>query len=109
MMATWISWPKLIPGILLMGILSLSVHVAMLERLAVPYPGIAIHAPFFQFLSRGLLVVLGLIYPCDLAQPFFARRSYTLRWATIFVLSTTLTEGLIRLPFMGGWCSNSLL
>jgi hypothetical protein len=108
MNATRISIPKLIVGILLTGILSLSLHAFMLQQLGIPYPSVAIDAPLAKFISSSVLGVLGLIYLYELSLPALAKRSFAFRCGVIFVLGSALSEALFRGPFMEGYCSDSL-
>ena len=94
-------------GMLVTGICSLGIHSFMLEVLKVPYPGIKIDAPILQFISRGFLNALALIYLNSLAQSKLAARSFYFRSGVIFLLSTTLTEALFRQTIMDGYCNDS--
>lgn len=99
--------PKLFFGMLVTGFCSLGIHAVMLDTLNVPYPGIKIDAPVAQFISRGFLNALALIYLNSLAHTKLAGRSFYFRTGVIFLLSTTLTEALFRGPFMDGYCNDS--
>lgn len=108
MSITRINLPKLVMGMIFTGFLSLSVHAFMLQQMGIPFPSVAIDASLAQFISRSVLSVLGLIYLCELSLPALARRTFAFRCVVLFVLSTALTEALFRLPFMEGYCSDSL-
>ena len=106
-LADGISRPRLILGMLLTTVVALSVHAVMLDLLNVPYPGFEIDAPFAQFVSRGLLHVLGLVWLDRSIARRLGGRSFFVHGGALFLLATMLTEALFRGPFMNGYCSDS--
>jgi hypothetical protein len=102
-----IPWICLGVAIALTLVLGLSVHVFMTEYLGIPYPSAPVDAPIAQYISRGALHALGVIYLNFLIRPTLTRRSWLTRWAVVFAITTALTETL-RATFMNGYCTNAM-
>lgn len=99
---------RLIVGMVITGFVSISLHVFMQEKMNAGFPDVTLDAPVAQFFSRGVLVVFGLMYLTELSAPYFAKKSIVLRCGAVFLIGTMLNEWLFRLPFMAGYCSNSI-
>jgi hypothetical protein len=96
---------KLSIGILLTAICALSVHAIMLQALHVPFPNLSAIAPVYKFVIR-VVATLGLICFWSLSSHNLPR-SFVKRWALLFLISTMLTENLVRAAFMDAYCTNA--
>jgi hypothetical protein len=103
-----ISLPKLLLGMLVTGFCALGIHSVLLETFSVPYPHIKIENNLATYFSRGFFHILALIFLNALMPRKFKDASIFLRSTVIFLLSTTLTEALFRIPFMDSYCTSSV-
>lgn len=94
-----ITWPKALLGMAITCIVSLSVHVVMLQVLNVPYPADYPTTGWPVFANLAL-TALALIYFYRLTTDDFARFSLPVRWLLVFILTAMLREALFRLPIM---------
>lgn len=103
---TTVNWTKLVIGIFLSTLLSLSVHAVMLQEMNVPFPDLSVITTPYKFIIR-VFSILALIFFWE-----FARQkvdgSFAKKWAVLFLINSMLTESLFRGPFMDGYCTNSI-
>jgi hypothetical protein len=95
-----VNYIRLLLGMSVILIVSLSVHVFMLQVLRIPFPdfaGISAWAP----LLNTALAVFALIVVCSEAQPKIARLSKTTQYIVVFLLYAMLKES-FRGIFMNG-------
>ena len=104
-----VSLPKLSIGMLITCVCALGIHALMIQTLGVAYPGIKIDAPIPQFISREFFPALALIFLSNLLQEKMKDRHFIFRCVFLFLLFTMVQESFFRVPFMNGYCSNSLL
>lgn len=102
-----IDWLKFALGLMMTLIVSLSVHVVMLQVIGVPFPDLSVITPFFIYLAKAL-ATLGLIYLWQAASPSL-RPSFLGRCAALFLFQTMVNENLIRGPFMQGYCTEAFV
>ncbi|MGQ7855991.1 hypothetical protein ACUN24_17295 [Pedobacter sp. WC2501] len=100
------NWLKLTIGIILSTILSLSVHVIMLQEMNVPFPELSVITTPYKFVIR-IFSVFGLLFFWHLADKK-VNGSFVKKWAILFLIDAMLTESLFRGAFMDGYCTNSL-
>lgn len=98
--------PILLSGMLVTAILSLSIHVVMLQVLNIPYPSVKIHAPTADFLSKTVLSILAFIYLAQFAAPALARQSRAVQCGILFAIWMGLLET-TRGAFMEGYCTDA--
>jgi hypothetical protein len=98
-------WASSIPRELMAG--AVATFALMLDVLGVPFPGVKIDAPFFQFLGRGALHALRLIWLDAVIATRWRWRAFPARVGLLFLLANMLTEALFRLPFMAGYCTEA--
>lgn len=93
------SWPILLVGALVTAIVSLSVHVVMLQVFNVPYPS---HFPHTGWPAYPVLLfaTLSAIIIERLAADRLRHRSIWVRCGVLFLLIAMLREQLIRAPLM---------
>lgn len=94
-----IVWPKALLGMGITCILSLSVHVVMLQVLNIPYP-VGYPTTGWPIFVNLALTTLALLYFYQLTLDEFARLPIVMRWLLIFILTAMLREALFRLPIM---------
>jgi hypothetical protein len=103
---TEVHWPRLLLGMFITLVFSLSVHVVMLQVLGVPFPEFSGVSAWAALLNTSL-AVLSLIVVCSLAQPRLARMSPIVRYLAIFLLFVTLKEAMRQIVMNGvvtaGW------
>ncbi|KVA60533.1 hypothetical protein WI61_24935 [Burkholderia cepacia] len=98
-----LSWRRLIIGLCITGVLSLSVHAVMLQWLHVPYPAAPMESWLPEFINNVTMVwAANWLYGCLRAQ--CPSRSSVYRVFVLFLLLTGLNETL-RSWFMNGYCS----
>jgi len=85
------SWPRLVVGAIVVAIISLSVHVIMLQVLGVPFPDRS-GVPFWAAFLNVVLAVIALVTFYDLATPQITAWPAWLRWLAIAVLFGSLKE-----------------
>ncbi|WP_162878172.1 hypothetical protein [Trinickia diaoshuihuensis] len=100
---TGVRWGRLTLGVVATGVLSLSVHVVMLQVLHVPYPGAVLRTKLPDVLN-GALMIWAAIWVYDVLRTQWDGRSAWLCLATLFALLAGLNETL-RAAFMSGYCS----
>jgi hypothetical protein len=100
-----IDWPRLICGVLVTAVCALSVHVVMLQIMAVPFPDLSAIPPAFKFPIRAM-ATLGLIIFCQLSSQTL-QGSLAKQSAALFLFSSMLTETLLRGPFMDAYCTTA--
>ncbi|MEO6521894.1 MAG: hypothetical protein ABIN91_09470 [Mucilaginibacter sp.] len=103
---TNMNWVKLVIGIVLSTVLSLSVHAIMLQEMNVPFPELSVITTPYKFIIR-IFSVFGLLLFWQLAYKKI-HGSFVKKWAILFLIDAMLTESLFRGPFMDGYCTNSL-
>ncbi|MBB6107283.1 hypothetical protein [Mucilaginibacter lappiensis] len=101
-----INWVKFGTGIIFSVILSLSVHIVMLQSMNVAFPDLAIITTPYKFISRGISV-LSLLFFWELADKKIGY-SFAKKWILLVILDAMLTETLFRGPFMNGYCTKSI-
>lgn len=103
---TSVNWGKFVVGIVLSTVLSLSVHVLMLQEMNVPFPDLSVITTPYKFVIR-IFSVFGLLFFWQLADKK-VNGSFVKKWAILFLIDAMLTESLFRAPFMDGYCTNSI-
>lgn len=98
-------WPWLVTGIFFTTVGALSIHVAMLQVMNVPFPDLSVLTPLARWLIRVTQIV-GLMVFWQLAAPL-PSAAFIKRWALLFLIVCMLTESLFRGPFMGGYCTGA--
>jgi hypothetical protein len=98
-------WPRLAIGMLLAGSAALSVHAVMLQALHVPFPDMSVVNGACKFVIRAIAMG-GLIALAQYTRDGL-RGSFPLRWGALFLIDATLTESLIRAPFMDAYCTTA--
>jgi hypothetical protein len=101
-----INWAKFGIGIIVSIVLSLSVHIIMLQGMHVAFPDFSIITPPYKFISR-MVSVLGLILFWKFADKK-VDGSFVKKWGLLFLIDAMLTETLFRGSFMNGYCTNSI-
>ena len=96
-----IRWPRLLPGMVLTAVVSLSVHVLMLQALHVPYPSGFPKTGWLIYVNSSL-GVLAIIYFYDLAKDKLDGVAIWWRCLALSGLVAMLREALIRAPLMDG-------
>ena len=82
---------RLVVGMLVALVVSLSVHVVMLQVLRIPFPEFRGVRPWAPFLNTTLAVLsVGIVY--DLARPRLSRFSTVMNYGIVFVLYVMLKE-----------------
>ena len=82
---------RLVVGMLVALVVSLSVHVVMLQVLRIPFPEFRGVSPWAPFLNTTLAVLsVGIVY--DLARPRLSRFSTVMNYGIVFVLYVMLKE-----------------
>jgi len=106
---TWnaeVNWPRLLIGMLMTLIVSLSIHVVMLQVLGIPFPDFAGVSAWASFLNAWF-AMLALIIFCSLARPRLARFSAITQCVAVFVLYAMLKESARSIVMNGvvttGW------
>ncbi|MGZ3762171.1 MAG: hypothetical protein ACXVJE_23265 [Mucilaginibacter sp.] len=103
---TNVNWVKLVIGIILSTVLSLSVHAVMLQEMNVPFPDLSVITTPYKLVIR-IFSVFGLLLFWALADKKI-NGSFVKKWAILFLIDAMLTESLFRGPFMDGYCTNSI-
>lgn len=101
-----INWLKFSIGIIISLVLSLSVHIVMLQGMNVAFPDFTVITAPYKFLTR-VVSVLGLMFFWELADKKVGG-AIAKKWALLVIIDAMLTESLFRAPFMNGYCSNSI-
>ena len=101
-----INWLKFSIGMIISLVLSLSVHIVMLQGLNIAFPDFTVITAPYKFLTR-VVSVLGLIFFWELADQK-VRGTIAKKWVLLFIVDAMLTESLFRGAFMNGYCSNSI-
>ncbi len=101
-----LSRPIALLGLVLTCVLSLSVHVVMLQVFHVPYPEGYPTTGWSSFLSLALSA-FALFYFYDLSRDEFQRFSPLVRCLLLFVLVAMVREALIRKPVMDGFATTA--
>jgi len=101
-----INWLKFSIGVIISLVLSLSVHVVMLQGMNVAFPDFTVITVPFKFFTR-VVSVLGLMFFWELADKKVGG-AIAKKWALLVIIDAMLTESLFRGPFMNGYCSNSI-
>ncbi len=101
-----IHWLKLWLGALVSLALSLGTHVVMITYLHVPFPADSPTTGLLLFANR-VLIVLGALLLYERSD--LARSSLAAPWKVLlcFVLFTTMTERLLRVPLMNGFVTTA--
>ncbi|WP_158915812.1 hypothetical protein [Caulobacter sp. S45] len=94
-----ISWPKLLVGVLVTTVLSLSVHVVMLQNFHVPYPD-KLQRSGWPAYPDWFCITLAIIYLYNFMRERFAGISIVVRCLAVFVLISMVRETLFRAPIM---------
>lgn len=102
-----VPWGRAGIAIVLTLVLALGVHVVMTEVLGIPFPSAPIDAPIAQYISRGALHVLGIVYLNFLIKPALSGRSWLTRWVVVYAIASSLAETL-RATLMQGYCTNAV-
>ena len=101
-----IRWPRLVIGMLITLVLSLSIHVVMLQVLGIPFPEFAGVSVWASFLNTTL-AVLSVIVGCEFAQERLALFPAGIRYLIVFLLYAMLKESLRGIVMSGvvtsGW------
>lgn len=100
-----IRWSRFSIGVLLTAICALSVHAVMLQVLGTPFPDLSVVTAPYRFVIRAAQA-LGLIVFWQYASQG-VNRSFLKQWGTLFLITSMVTETLIRGPFMEGYCTNA--
>ena len=100
-------WLRVILGILVTAIISLSVHAVMLQVLHVPYP-YGYPTAGWPAYPRAFFSTLGALYLYPKLDQRFARLSTTLRCFMFFLLLASIRETLFRAAFMNIMNSSSV-
>jgi hypothetical protein len=87
-----VNWPRLIAGLAIAGIVSLSVHVIMLQGLHIPFP--QDDPPYWARLLNNACMIFAVFIFLDLARPALERRGFLTRWLILFALLAMLRETL---------------
>lgn len=103
---TNVNWVKLVIGIVLSTVISLSVHAVILQEMNVPFPDLSVITTPYKFVIR-IFSVFGLLFFWQLADKK-VNGSFAKKWVTLFLIDAMLTESLFRGPFMDGYCTNSI-
>jgi hypothetical protein len=101
-----INWLKFSTGVIISLVLSLSVHIVMLQGMNVAFPDFTVITAPYKFFTR-VVSVLGLIFFWELADKK-VKGVIAKKWALLVITDAMLTESLFRGPFMNGYCSNSI-
>lgn len=101
-----INWLKFSTGVIISLVLSLSVHIVMLQCMNIAFPDFTVITAPYKFFTR-LVSVLGLMFFWELADKK-VEGVIAKKWAMLFIVEAMLTESLFRGPFMNGYCSNSI-
>ncbi|MGN8070342.1 hypothetical protein [Mucilaginibacter sp. SG564] len=101
-----INWLKFSIGVIVSLVLSLSIHVVMLQEMNVAFPDFTVITTPYKFFTR-VVSVLGLIFFWQLAEKKVGG-VIAKKWAFLVIIDAMLTESLFRGPFMNGYCSNSI-
>ena len=102
---TNVNWVKLVTGLVLSTVLSLSVHSIMLQEMNVPFPDLTVITTPYKLIIR-IFSVFGLLLFWQLAYKR-VNGSFVKKWMVLFLIDAMLTESLFRSPFMDGYCTHS--
>jgi hypothetical protein len=101
-----INWLKFCIGVIISLVLSLSVHIVMLQGMNVAFPDFTVITASYKFFAR-VVSVLGLMFFWELADKKVGG-IIAKKWALLIIIDAMLTESLFRGAFMNGYCSNSI-
>lgn len=101
-----INWLKFSIGVIISLVLSLSVHIVMLQGMNIAFPDFTVITAPYKFLTR-VVSVLGLMFFWQLADKKVGG-TIAKKWTLLLIIDAMLTESLFRGPFMNGYCSNSI-
>lgn len=99
----------LLVGGVLTTVLSLSIHVVMLQVLHVPYPEGHQNAAILPLYGNYTLSILAALWLYRASHHNLTRFSFFFRWLILFVLLAMLEESLIRAPLMSGIVTSAWL
>lgn len=98
-----VRWGRLTLGVCLTAVLALSVHVAMLQLLQVPYPHASFHSALPDWLNSAVMLGAAVWLYGSVAEQWRTRPA-AFRLFILFALLFCLNEGL-RAAVMNGYCS----